>query len=303
MVNLGGNPMFLPLLLACAAAQTTVTLTPVDTDSISSVSSEDFSDNTLRAAWSNSSQGYVDGLLKFDLSGIPNASAIEGLTLRLYHQAGAGSPSGDPILAVYHSIVDNWSSTTDDIHPGVNQLMTGQITGVPTADLVPMDIVLNPSIVNWSLDLLDDDMTLIVRDMAGQIGRVSLAHFYGKDPLGAPPELIVTYSNKVGLMVVNLRHNVIAIFEAYNILPGDYAGIMLSRTGSGPSNISVGPCGTMSVGLSPRVFFLGNAQANGGGTAVITFPIPAGATGTTVWIQAVDFGRCRLSKVFNGVVL
>jgi len=295
--------MLLPLLLTCAAFQTTVTLKPIDTDSISSVSSEDFSDNTLRAAWSNSSQGYVDGLLKFDLASIPNASAIEGLTLRLYHQASGGSPSGDPIVAVYHSIVDNWSSTTDDIHPGVNQLMTGQVTGFPTGDLVPVDIVLNPSIVNWSLDLADDAMTLIVRDVAGQIGRVSNVHFYGKDPLGAPPELIVTYSNKVGLMVVNLRHNVIAIFEAYNILPGRFAGIMLSRTGAGPSNVSAGPCGTMSVDLSPRVFFLGNAQANGAGTAVITFPIPIGAAGTTVWIQAVDFGGCRLSKVFNGVVL
>lgn len=295
--------MFLPLLLAFAASQTTVTLPAIDTESIASVSNEDFSDNTVRVAWDNPAQGYVDGLLKFDLSSIPNNSAITALSLRVYHQAGAGSPSADPLMVVYRSISDNWSSTTNDINPGINQQLTGQLTGFPAGDLVPVDIPLNIWGVNWSVDLLDDRLTLLLRDVAGSLGRVSFVHFYGKDPLGARPELTVTYTNKVGLAVLNLRHNLIAIFYAYNCRPGAQAGIMLSRTGPGPSSVSAGPCGLVSFDLSARVYFLGNGATDGTGTAVVTYPIPIGATGTTVWIQAIDFGTCRLSAVFNGVVL
>jgi len=295
--------MLLPLILAFSASQTTIVLTATDSKSVSSQSQEDFNDNVLRAAWDNPSQGYVDGLLKFDFSSIPNKSSISSMSLRLYHQAGTGSPFQDPKVVVYHQIVDSWARGQDDFDPLPNQFLTGQISSFPVGDLVAVDIPLNALAVNWTQDLTDDVASFQLRNVAGAAGHQSYVYFYGSDASPAPPELTLTYSSDPGISVQNLRNNVIAIFEVSNATTGKYSAVFLSRNGSGPTVMNAGPCSSITFGLSPRVYMLGKELADASGTAVITFPIPRGAAGVTVWIQGADFGTCKTSVVYTGVVM
>jgi hypothetical protein len=295
--------MFLPLILACAAAQTTVVLNPVDSESIASVSGEDFNDNILRAYWNNSSQGYVDGLMKFDLSSLPNKSAIVGMSLRLYHQASNGSPFANPKVLVFRSLGDTWATGQNDWHPGVSQPMNVPQTGFPTTDLTAVDFPLPLfNTINWSTDIIDNILTMGIRNTAGASGSFSYVYFYGHAQSPAPPELTITYTSDPGLSVYNLRNNIDAIFTVYNAKPHANVGVFLSKTGPGPAVINAGPCGPTSFNLSNRIFTLGVKLTNSTGEAVITYLIPPPAAGLTVWIQAADFGTCKLSALFTGVV-
>lgn len=294
--------MLLPLLLALPAAQTTVTLTATDSKAVSSLTNEDFNDNTLRSAWDNPTQGYIDGLVKFDLSSIPNKSAITAMSLRLFHQGGSGSPFANPTVEIWRSNTDSWARGQNDIHPELTIPLTGAQSGFPSTDLAAVDFALNAYAANWSFDLTDDVLTLLLRNTAGDVNRVSYVNFYGSDASPAPPQLTLTYTNKPGLTVYNLRHNVIAVFSVYNAKPGSFAGVLASKTGPGPSQVVSGPCGSTTFNLSPRVYLLGTAQTSGAGTAIITWSVPIGAAGVTVWIQGIDYGVCRVTSVFTGVV-
>lgn len=294
--------MLLPLILTLAASQTTVTLIATDSKSVSSGTMEDFNDNTLRALWNNSTQGNVDGLIKFDLSSIPNKSSISSMSLRLYHMGGSGSPYNNPTVQVWRSITDSWARGQNDIHPEMSVVLSTVQSAIPVNDLDPMDIPLNSFAVNWTPDLLDNLLTLVVTDTAGAVGRDSYAYFYGSDAGGAPPELTLTYSGNPGLSVYNLRHNVIAVFNVYNAKIGANCAVFASRTGPGPGTVTGGTCGQVPVSLTPRIYKLGTAVANGQGTATITFTVPIGAGGSTVWIQGVDYGVCKTTDLFTGVV-
>lgn len=289
----------IPLLLA---AQTTIVLNPSDAECIATGSLQNFHDNRVRAYWDNPAEGYVDGLLKFDLSSIPNKSGITFMSLRLYHEFDGVNPFGNPEVAIYRSLDDGWSSQTNDPHPVVNRRLCSPVTSFPVDDLVPVDIPLNHFHESWPEDLADNELTLIVRNLAGQVGRQSHVYFYGKDPLPAPPELTITYVPTPGISVANLRHNVVALFQVYNATVGANCAVVLSPSGSGPATINAGPCGPTSFSLSPPHILLGTDAADAMGVAIVTYSIPAGARGRQVWVQGIDVSDCEQTQTFFGIV-
>lgn len=104
------------------------------------------------------------------------------------------------------------------------------------------------------------------------------------------------------LSVTNLKHGLVAIFTMNGATPGRNCGLVVSLSGAGPSTVSTGPCGTLTVDLSPRFFFLGTVNADGTGKAVWTQPIPQNAGGRTIWAQGVSFYHCEISNLLTQVV-
>lgn len=78
-----------------------------------------------------------------------------------------------------------------------------------------------------------------------------------------------------------------------------FVGLAYSLAGPGPTNTFTGPCGFMMVDLSAPIRVIGTFSAIGTNLNM-NLSIPAGASGLSVWMQALDFGACALS---NGVAL
>lgn len=104
------------------------------------------------------------------------------------------------------------------------------------------------------------------------------------------------------LTVQNLKHNLVAIFRMQGATPGRSCGLFVSLTGSGPSSVSTGPCPSLMLDLTPRLYYLGTVNANGVGEAVWTKSIPAGAGGRTVYAQGVSYYFCEVSTLLVEVV-
>jgi len=290
--------LLIPLLLSAAAVpQTTVTLVAQDSKSISSTSSANWNDNRFRAYWS-SGLDFVDGFVKFDVSSIPDGATITSMTLRAYHEFGFGNPANDPEVMVYRTANDSWSRGATDLHPGLNEALTGIYTGFPVADLVPVDFVLNVNAVNWTADLLDDKLSLALRNEAGHVSRYSYVYFYGSDAAPAPPELIVEYTSGPSLTITNLIGGSVASFTVTGATPSGQVGVALSRAGGGPTSLNTGACGTMLVQMRPPLIIVGVGAANGAGARSFTINLPSGASGRQIWSQGLDFGSCTLT---NGV--
>lgn len=75
--------------------------------------------------------------------------------------------------------------------------------------------------------------------------------------------------------------------------PGGWVRIGYSTSGAGPTN---SPCGIVL--LSQPIGELPREVASAAGAVVTTVLVPPGATGVTVWFQALDVSACALS---NGV--
>lgn len=104
------------------------------------------------------------------------------------------------------------------------------------------------------------------------------------------------------LTVTNLKHGLVAIFEMTGATPGRSAGLAVSLTGPGPTAVTTGNCGTLTLDLSPTMFYLGTVNADGSGLAVWTQPIPPNAGGRTVWAQGISFFFCEISTLLVEVV-
>jgi len=295
--------MILTLTLVLGLAQQSVTLTATDSKCISSLSQENWNDNRFRAYWGSPAQGFVDGLVKFDLSSIPDGSTIRSMTLRAYHEAGFGNPYDNPEVTVLRSSGDGWSRSQTDAHPGIAEVLTQPQTGFPSNDLVPVDFVLNVNAAFWEPDLADNVLTLVLRNVAGGSGgRYSYVYFYGSDVLPAPPELTVTYTDGPVLTVTNLTAGNMASFTVTYATPGGYAGIVMSPAGAGPTLLNAGHCGPMNFAVSRPLSVLGVIPVNGAGVAVVNVNVPAGAAGRSVWSQGLDIASCELTNPFAGVV-
>lgn len=282
---------------------TSVTLTATDSKTMASVSSQNWNDNRFRAYWSSTSQGFVDGFVKFDLSTIPDSATITGLTLRAYHEEGFGNPNADPEVMVYRVGTDSWSRSATNSHPGLDEALTGIYTGFPSADLVPVDFVLDVNAANWLDDLSDDTLSLALRNEAGNVGRYSYVYFYGSDASPAPPELIVTYLDGPTLTLSNLVAGSQAIVEIASA-PANalcYAG--WSRS-AGSTAVNT-PWGKFTTGLGMPLSQLPPFQANGSGSALLQVNVPPSAVGVTVYVQAlvVSGGSAELTNVDSGTVI
>ncbi|RMH04554.1 MAG: hypothetical protein D6702_02885 [Planctomycetota bacterium] len=284
---------------APAAAQTTVTLTATDTDCINPAGSN-WQDNRLRAYW-NSSLLFVDGFMKFDLSTIPDGAQITAMKLTTFHEYGFGNPANNPEVKIYRVANDGWSRANGgDPHPGLNEVLTPLHTGpFPSADLVPYTWDLDVNAANWSVDLLDDTLSLAMRNEAGNQGRYSYVYWYGSDPGIAPPQLEVTYTGGGPfLRVANLVAGGAASLDVVNATPFGQVRYGYSLTGAGPTSLPGGSCGVLSVSLSLPIQVAGVATADAAGHAVLVRNVPPGTTGVAVWFQAFDQAACALT---NGV--
>ncbi len=80
--------------------------------------------------------------------------------------------------------------------------------------------------------------------------------------------------------------------------PGDIAVMLMSFTGSGPTDTPYG-----SMDLSPPIYFLGFPVADDAGTAEVRLEIPAGASGLTLWLQSLDLGAGMFTNGLEVTIL
>ena len=83
---------------------------------------------------------------------------------------------------------------------------------------------------------------------------------------------------------------------------GGQVGVAYSLAGGGPSSLSAGPCGMVTVALSNPIVVLPILVADPGGNASLSQSIPAGTTGTTVWLHALDVSSCTLTNSLTQVI-
>ena len=289
----------LPLLLSVLAlssyaqAQAQVTLTAVESDSISPTG-QNWNDNRFRAYW-NSSTDFVDGFVRFDTSAIPDSATITGMTLRVYHEALFGSPANGPSVICYRVDNDTWSrSNTSDPHPGLGAALTPNMSVFQTGSMAANDFVINTGAVSWSADLLDDAISLALRNDNGNLGIYSYVYFHGADASPAPPELIVDYTAGPAVAVLSGAPGGSMTFEFTSFSPGGTIAAVYGTTGS--YSVTGATCNGLAIGLSPLAgpVFL---PANGTGSHVTSRPVGAGAAG--LHVQAVDVLTCTGSNVLT----
>lgn len=85
--------------------------------------------------------------------------------------------------------------------------------------------------------------------------------------------------------------------------PGGLVGVGYSLTGPGPSTVPAGPCGPVTVLLSPPIGLLPLMTASAGGVATTGAAVPPGAAGHLVFFHGLDLGSCALTNPLALVVL
>jgi hypothetical protein len=220
------------------------------------------------------------------------------LTLRAYHEEGFSNPRDNPEVRAYRVADDGWSRGATDSHPGVAEVLTPIITGFPAADLVPVDFVLDVAAANWSGDLLDDKLSLLLRNEAGSVGRYSYVYFYGSDGSPAPPELIVEYE-LLSLIVSNAVAGGTAVIEVVGAQPHSMSLVGWSRN-SGSTSLNT-PWGNFTIDFKFPIRRLNPFQADAGGYGVTTLGIPAGAAGRTVYLQGLVVDPGNQAELTNSL--
>lgn len=285
----------LALVPAPASAQnTTVTLMATDSKSINPAGSN-WNDNRLRAYY-NSSTGPVDGFVKFNLSSIPDTAAIVRMVLTTYHEEGFGNPWGDPQVRIYRVAVDTWARGQNDPYPGLNEVLTPTHSGFPSGNLISWDWDLDVNAANWSVDLVDNVLSLGMHNLNTVYSAV---YWYGSDTLPAPPRLEIEYTSFV--------------LAATGSCPGPMSFTTTNGTAGGTVAFTWGSAGTFTIPggkpcvgteldlvpllVPPPGYKL--ATANGAGSATLG-PISVPGAGCGLLVQAVDLATCTVS---NTVVL
>ena len=280
------------LLAAPAVAQTQVTLVAEDSKSMSPAG-QNWNDNRFRAYW-GSGTGFVDGFVRFDMSAIPDTATITGLTLRAYHEALFGSPANGPSVIAYRVDDDSWQRGVTNAHPGLGAALTPAINAFNTGSQAANDFVLDVGAANWTTDLVDDKLSLALRNENGNISVYSYVYFHGSDVSPAPPELIVDYTSGPSLAYSGTLGGTLTF---------DYTGFTANAqiaTLYGPAGSLSGnaPCGSVTLDLTPMNFpppsqvILLTADANG--AAQLSRVVPSAASGLRV--QAVDLSSCDVSN-------
>jgi len=130
------------------------------------------------------------GFIKFDLTLIPDSATITGLRLTTYHFLNVGyypnSPYNNPIVDVLYGSDDNWTRNgTMDLSMIQNAVSIGN-SGFPSADKNPYYWNLDINSRNWSEDLYDNTLTLVL-DLAKS--EYSFVYFYGSGETD-PPKIV-----------------------------------------------------------------------------------------------------------------
>lgn len=107
---------------------------------------------------------------------------------------------------------------------------------------------------------------------------------------------VTVNTNMPVLTITNFVAGQGAAMTVTNATAGAPVGFAYSLSGAGPITLNAGPCGPVTASLSAPITLLPQINANGAGTAVLPANIPAGSSGMTVWVQALDLGSCQLSN-------
>ena len=172
----------------------TYVLTPFESASIDI--SNVWRDNRHRAYYSGRN---VNGCLLFDVSSIPDNSVITSMTLRCYLENAYASPRDNPIVDVYWAANDNWTRAT--IQGGSVNTDTLLVDNIPFTTYIPYyDFILDVNAHDWTIDLLDDRITLIFKN---DVTYYSFVYFFGAygAPAGPPPELTIVAGPASDLVV------------------------------------------------------------------------------------------------------
>lgn len=280
------------LALACASASfgQIVELTAIDSKSMSP-SNENWNDNRFRAYWSGR---HVDGFVKFDFSSIPDNAQILAMTLRTYHEEGFGNPHQDPQVQLFRCDSDAWTRGQTDAHPGLGATLTPVHNGFPSGNLDPWDWEIDVSAADWSQDLGDDRLSLIMRNVQTSY---SYVYWHGSDPNPAPPVLTVEYSTEgVALRVTGSCPGQITLSWA-GATPRAQMGVVFARN-TGSFTIPGGPCAGTQLGLGTNQLQLAatlNTGSNGEGQVNST--VGTGACRGYLQLVVVDGSPCDTSNV------
>ncbi len=93
-----------------------------------------------------------------------------------------------------------------------------------------------------------------------------------------------------------------AVLTVVHATPGGLVGLGSSLTGPGPSQVVISGCGSQTLLLSRPIRAQPPALADPGGTALFQAPVPPGAAGRSVWLQAFDPASCRASNALAEVI-
>ncbi|MFT5351958.1 MAG: hypothetical protein ACI9MF_002784 [Gammaproteobacteria bacterium] len=179
------------LVLTGPAIASSIVLKATDTASPSIGGSDTNNDNRLRAYHAKT---HIDGWMKFDLSSLPDDSVITSMTLTLYSEL-LQSPGSSSMI--YRSSHDSWvrggTGFPTSYDTGYDEALTGLDTGpFPTVTGTPYSFTLNVAAVNWSNDLSDDTLSLVIT--AETLARAT--YWHGSDcnaTCNLRPELTIEY--------------------------------------------------------------------------------------------------------------
>lgn len=193
-----------------------ITITLDATDTANSMDGVDYwNDNRLRAYTSGAQGGGdVDGLIKFDLSSIPIGSTISSMRLTLYAEYGSQnyieySPR-DLFLSqilIRRVANDAWVRGGSSMPTTYAEVLATDAGPYPSTQHTPYNFALNSDIVDWSADLADQRLTLVLDNI---IQDYSYMYWYGSSGVTATgwatepgpvfdfvPELTVEYQTSV----------------------------------------------------------------------------------------------------------
>jgi hypothetical protein len=165
-------------------------LKPTDSVSVSPAPAGVWRDNRLRA-YSGQPQSGLDihGLLKFDLSSIPDNSSVVSMKLTCTLENGFSSPRNGPVVNLHYCADDSWSraTATAGSAPLGALLTANQQTFAFPVHVFTIDVKAH----TWAVDLLDNTLTLAIDNTNPAY---SYIYFFGANgsPAGTPPELEIT---------------------------------------------------------------------------------------------------------------
>lgn len=183
--------LLVPLSLTAASlpllAQTTYKLNPVDSVSVAPNSTTIWRDNRHRAyTGSGTNPLDIHGLLKFDLTKIPDTDLITSMKLTCTMENAFSSPSNSPVVNLHYSADDAWTRATATP-------TSGPLGAILTANQQNFQhpshtFVIDLTKHNWAIDLKDNFLTLAIDNINTAY---SYVYFFGSggSPSGTAPVL------------------------------------------------------------------------------------------------------------------
>jgi len=128
--------------------------------------------------------GQIDGFIRFDLSSVPDSSIITALTLTLYAEGAFSAPDGSPHIEVHRSSFDSWARGDSGFPSSFEGALTPADMGpFPSVRHTPYDFVLDTSAIDWSTDLADNLLTLVLVEVSTTSN--DRMYFFGSEPVSA----------------------------------------------------------------------------------------------------------------------